>query len=269
MKEGTISLLALVALFLLKVVLADELSLPFHMPINETFDLEVFQGNALVGVYSHRRCGKGFGGQKCIEPGECCSLYGWCGTTIAYCAPENCQSQCVKPSPPPPPSAYLRCGRQAGGRKCIKPGECCSLCGWCGTTIAYCAPENCQSQCVKPSPPPPPSAYLRCGRQAGGRKCIKPGECCSLFGWCGTTIAYCAPENCQSQCVKPSPPPSAYPRCGRQGGGGKCIKTGECCSIYGWCGTTSNYCAPKNCQSQCKSTLTSSANNRMTGIESF
>lgn len=38
----------------------------------------------------------------------------------------------------------------------------------------------------------------QCGRQAGGALC-PGGQCCSKFGWCGTTSDYCTNE-CQSQC---------------------------------------------------------------------
>ncbi|XP_028795256.1 endochitinase A-like isoform X1 [Neltuma alba] len=39
-------------------------------------------------------------------------------------------------------------------------------------------------------------------------------------------------------------------QCGRQAGGALC-PNGLCCSQYGWCGTTNDYCS-NNCQSQCK-----------------
>ncbi|KAH7518310.1 hypothetical protein FEM48_Zijuj09G0157800 [Ziziphus jujuba var. spinosa] len=38
----------------------------------------------------------------------------------------------------------------------------------------------------------------QCGRQAGGALC-PGGQCCSKYGWCGTTPDYCNNE-CQSQC---------------------------------------------------------------------
>ncbi|KAG5618576.1 hypothetical protein H5410_018400 [Solanum commersonii] len=109
----------------------------------------------------------------------------------------------------------------------------------------------------------------RCENQAVGRKCPN-GMCCSKYGWCGTTLAHCSPKNCQSQCKIPSPPPPSPPpppsfpqgRCGNQAAGIKC-PTGLCCSKHGWCGTTSAYCAPGKCQSQCKTTLTSSFHNPM------
>ncbi|KAL9241777.1 hypothetical protein vseg_015843 [Gypsophila vaccaria] len=39
-------------------------------------------------------------------------------------------------------------------------------------------------------------------------------------------------------------------QCGRQGGGRSC-GSGLCCSQYGYCGTSPDYCGPRNCQSQC------------------
>ncbi|KAH0742895.1 hypothetical protein KY290_030888 [Solanum tuberosum] len=38
----------------------------------------------------------------------------------------------------------------------------------------------------------------QCGSQAGGALCAN-GLCCSQYGYCGTTTAYCG-SGCQSQC---------------------------------------------------------------------
>jgi hypothetical protein len=38
----------------------------------------------------------------------------------------------------------------------------------------------------------------QCGSQAGGAVCAN-GECCSKYGWCGTTPEYCETD-CQSNC---------------------------------------------------------------------
>ncbi|XP_031493714.1 basic endochitinase [Nymphaea colorata] len=83
----------------------------------------------------------------------------------------------------------------------------------------------------------------QCGTQAGGALCAG-GLCCSQWGYCGSTSAYCG-TGCQSQC----PGGSTVPRCGTQGGGAVCAG-GLCCSQYGYCGSTSDYCGA-NCQSQC------------------
>lgn len=55
------------------------------------------------------------------------------------------------------------------------------------------------------------SLAQQCGSQAGGKTCPN-GLCCSQFGYCGSTEAYCG-KNCQSQCggagSTPSPTPSS------------------------------------------------------------
>jgi len=83
-----------------------------------------------------------------------------------------------------------------------------------------------------------------CGMNKG--KC-PDGECCSRFGWCGTSEKHCLVSNgCQSKfgnCIllTPSPdlPISTNGRCGEKYG--KC-PSGQCCSRYGWCGKSSDYC---------------------------
>ena len=59
-------------------------------------------GLLLVAYSTAEQCGEQADGALCPE-GQCCSNYGWCGTTENYCDPEYCQSQCPAPSPPPPP----------------------------------------------------------------------------------------------------------------------------------------------------------------------
>ncbi|RWR90608.1 chitinase Ib [Cinnamomum micranthum f. kanehirae] len=55
----------------------------------------------------------------------------------------------------------------------------------------------------------------KCGSQAGGATC-PDGLCCSQYGYCGSTDAYCGP-GCQSQCSGGSTPtPTPTP----PGGGG-------------------------------------------------
>nr|AHZ57097.1 latex protein MLX56-7 [Morus alba var. alba] len=39
------------------------------------------------------RCGSDLGNPPC-DPGRCCSIHNWCGSTAAYCSGSNCQYQC-------------------------------------------------------------------------------------------------------------------------------------------------------------------------------
>ncbi|CAF2127308.1 endochitinase CH25 [Brassica rapa] len=53
------------------------------------------------------------------------------------------------------------------------------------------------------------SSGQQCGRQAQGALCPN-GLCCSEYGWCGTTEAYCG-RGCQSQCTPTPPTPTPTP----------------------------------------------------------
>ncbi|KAI3847725.1 hypothetical protein MKW92_048634 [Papaver armeniacum] len=54
-------------------------------------------------TFAQVQCGSGAGGALC-SGGLCCSQYGYCGSTSAYCG-AGCQSQCTIVSPPPPPAS--------------------------------------------------------------------------------------------------------------------------------------------------------------------
>lgn len=147
-----------------------------------------------------QQCGAQGRGRRCPN-GLCCSEVGYCGTSSAYCG-RGCQSQCsvnaVAVVAAPPPVQATRCGRQARGRRCPN-GLCCSQFGYCGSGSDYYG-AGCQSQCrrVNGNDTVPPVQAPQCGAQSRGRRC-PDGLCCSQFGYCGTTGAYCG-QGCQSQC---------------------------------------------------------------------
>ncbi|KAF4624626.1 hypothetical protein G7Y89_g13544 [Cudoniella acicularis] len=131
---------------------------------------------------------------------------------------------------------------------------------------------------VIPSPSvTPPEGPLKasidgsCGQSA---TCLGSlfGDCCSKYGYCGHTSDYCSLDSgCQSYfglcgdtpLVSPVAPvaspvstsnpitalkPSVDGSCGKDA---TCLGStfGPCCSSYGWCGSTSEYCLPSNgCQ---------------------
>ena len=88
------------------------------------------------------------------------------------------------------------------------------------------------------------------------------GTCCSQYGFCGNTDAYCG-AGCQSGCPSTTggsggSTPRAYSpngQCGKGNGDLLCdpnstVYTGTCCSSYGWCGNTTDHCGA-GCQSGC------------------
>ncbi|ORX55839.1 hypothetical protein BCR36DRAFT_280682 [Piromyces finnis] len=124
---------------------------------------------------------------------------------------------------------------------------------------------------------------IRCGKEFGTS--CPAGECCSKYGYCGFSDAHCKIENkCQPEyglCIdkegnkiepdveekpattttttakpvatttkeesKPTSTTHQSNRCGK--GYGACGR-GLCCSRYGWCGTTEEFCSVSTCQNE-------------------
>ncbi|KAF2178301.1 carbohydrate-binding module family 18 protein, partial [Zopfia rhizophila CBS 207.26] len=173
-------------------------------------------------------CG-GQTGQTCLGStfGDCCSAYGWCGSTDLYCqATEGCQlgfGECIAPSPVSSsalPTSTVKvstdgtCGGDSGF-VCTGSGfgDCCSPYGWCGSGSGHCG-AGCQTPfgTCNSSPTtlatvtgtaPQPSSTLKvslngeCGGTTG-QTCLGSdfGNCCSEYGYCGSTEIYCS-TGCQ------------------------------------------------------------------------
>lgn len=136
-------------------------------------------------------CGGGNPGNGVCANGQCCSQYGWCGTTVAHCDGN--------------PHSGGTCGGGNPGNGVCASGECCSQYGWCGMTAAHCAGN--------PPIPSPPSRGTCGGGNPGNGVCAN-GECCSQYGWCGTSSAHCAGNP-----PGPSPPTPPSPISGKVIGG--------------------------------------------------
>jgi len=166
---------------------------------------------------------------------------------------------------------------QCGSIYGICPGSgCCSQWGYCGTSSKHCGSGcqadygNCSSssssssssktKTTKSKSGPTTSPGGRCGKGYG----ICPGsECCSEWGYCGTSSKHCGSGcqadygNCSSSSSsssssktkttksKSGPTTSPGGRCGK--GYGICPGS-ECCSEWGYCGTSSKHCG-SGCQS--------------------
>jgi hypothetical protein len=83
------------------------------------------------------------------------------------------------------------------------------------------------------------------------------GNCCSQYGWCGSTTDHCgtgcnlAAGTCSGGgSTAPAPAPakkvSTDGSCGTTTCAGSAF--GNCCSQYGWCGSTADHCGT-GCQS--------------------
>jgi len=255
-----------------------------NLTIKNLDELHIEEGSE-VKISTNGKCGSDDG--RCPE-GQCCSVYGYCGTSERHCT-NGCQSEfgvcnktttttttTTKTKTSLPTSTNGKCGPSDG--KCPS-GQCCSKYGWCGKTDEYCG-TGCQfefGECKGSSTPVtttttkktttttttttkktstktslPTSTTGKCGPSEG--KCPS-GQCCSKYGWCGTSDKHCT-TGCQSEfgvckgtsttITKVSLPTSTNGKCGSSDG--QC-PSGQCCSKYGWCGKTDEYCGT-GCQSE-------------------
>ncbi|KAH7346083.1 hypothetical protein BKA66DRAFT_505795, partial [Pyrenochaeta sp. MPI-SDFR-AT-0127] len=109
-------------------------------------------------ISTSARCGPSFGFTcQGSSFGDCCSSYGYCGSTRDYCG-TGCQS------------GY----------------------GSCQSTSSPSASSSASLPIVSPVPIGKTSQDGSCGGSKG-YSCLnsKFGNCCSQYGWCGSTSAYC------------------------------------------------------------------------------
>ncbi|SPQ95626.1 unnamed protein product (mitochondrion) [Plasmodiophora brassicae] len=92
---------------------------------------------------------------------------------------------------------------------------------------------------------PVPTPAQRCGT---GLPLCNPGSCCSQWGYCGSTIDYCNAQSMYPMVPFPKPTTPAptvlkiAPAAQACGTSLPLCPVGSCCSQWGFCGTTSDYC---------------------------
>lgn len=115
--------------------------------------------------------------------GPCCSQYGWCGSTSAYCG-----TGCV-----------LNCTTKATTTKVTTTKA--------TSSSVIVSPTTSSSVIVLPTttslggvtPSSLPTNLISTDGTCGGNVICPNGGCCSVNGWCGNTQAHCG-LGCQSQC---------------------------------------------------------------------
>lgn len=168
-------------------------------------------------------------------------------------------------------------------------GNCCSAAGWCGSTDEYCgtgcqsASGNCTTTSTTTSVPVTPTSTSTSTTPSGTGvistdgscsstiTCVgsEYGNCCSQYGYCGSTTDYCG-TGCNplgGSCTSSGTPTTTTSAPASTSTstltvsddatcGGTTKKTcqgstfGNCCSQYGYCGSTTDYCSASNgCQS--------------------
>ncbi|OSS54028.1 hypothetical protein B5807_00423 [Epicoccum nigrum] len=188
-------------------------------------------------------------GSTCLGStfGNCCSQYNYCGSTTDHCG-TGCQSgfgncggngavsskaatstvkpatSTVKTSAAPTATTASKVSTDGtcagtGKQTCAGStfGNCCSQSGWCGSTTDYCG-TGCQtgfgtcgslsaSKAANPTSTKPAATSAAAKKIStdgtcagtGGFTCQGStfGNCCSQYGWCGSTTGHCT-SGCQS-----------------------------------------------------------------------
>jgi len=95
-------------------------------------------------VFADLKCGDEYG--QCPE-GQCCSQWGYCGTTSAYCG-VGCLPEfgiCDEINEADIDSRVTVDGQCGHGHGICPEGQCCSSVGWCGLDERFCL-DGCQSE---------------------------------------------------------------------------------------------------------------------------
>ena len=160
-------------------------------------NFEGLSGDAPLVPTTNGQCGNGV---TCAGSpyGDCCSTRGWCGSGSSYCSASTCQpsfGKCQTYSKIPIVSQNGACGN---GVTCLGSvfGNCCSKNGYCGSSADYCS-LTARCQPLFGSCGLPVSMDGSCGNQIGCQGSVF-GDCCSQYGYCGATDAYCEiAQGCQ------------------------------------------------------------------------
>jgi hypothetical protein len=184
----------------------------------------------------------------------CCSSQNWCGDSDDHCLlNKGCQEQYGKCTHIKSSLAQGNCGPNIGS---CASGLCCSSQNWCGDSDDHCLlNKGCQEQYGKCTHIKSSLAQGNCGPDIGS---CASGLCCSSQNWCGDSEDHCLLiKGCQEGYGKCTHLKTflAQGNCGPDIGS---CTSGLCCSKWGWCGTTSDYCGI-NCQKEfgtCTSTFT-------------
>jgi len=174
-------------------------------------------------ISKNGKCGESYG--RCPD-NQCCSVYGYCGSSSDYCS--KCQSQ------------WGYCpGSSSSTKKTTTSKD-------TKTTTTSIISTSTATNII--------STDSKCGP---GKGSCPNGQCCSKYGYCGTSSDYCGtgcqPEfgKCTADSTKTTTTSSSIKATsqatnastkGTCGAGKGSCPNGQCCSKYGYCGTSSSHC---------------------------
>ncbi|KAJ1984100.1 hypothetical protein H4R33_004506 [Dimargaris cristalligena] len=206
--------------------------------------------------------------------GQCCSQWGWCGVGDGFCG-TGCQNgPCSgnggnNPQPtststiPTKPTNISTDGTCDADKSC--PGsQCCSQWGFCGVGDGFCG-AGCKNgpcsgnggsnpQPTSTSTAPTKPTNISTDGTCGADKSCPGSQCCSQWGFCGVGDGFCG-AGCKNgpcsgnggdnpQPTSTSTPPTKPTNISTDGScsASKACPSGQCCSIWGFCGTGPSFC---------------------------
>jgi len=165
-----------------------------------TATLSTASATSSSSISNDGRCGPDHDNTVCLGSvyGDCCSVWGWCGSESDTCGHLICDTQHGICDPVPEEPLISQdgvCGYNSFiGATCAGSafGSCCDWFGECGTGSIHCAPENCDPDygtCGGSGLPV--SIDGECGANSHTCEGYEGGGCCSESGYCGSTSEYC------------------------------------------------------------------------------
>jgi len=222
--------------------------------ISEEFGLNIDLGKETYGtdISYDGRCGEGHG--KCPN-NECCSAYGYCGSEADYCS--NCQADwgyCPGAPAKKTTTSVKKTTTTTTVKNTTTVKKTTTTAKKTKTTTKNTkkTTTTAKKTTTKTSGATNISTDGTCGANKG--RCPS-GQCCSKYGYCGTTTDHCS-AGCQSSFGICSSSSNNTSNTGSSGtdytkieskdgtcgsGKGRC-PSGQCCSKYGYCGTTNDHC---------------------------
>jgi len=199
-----------------------------------------------VAVATAKQCGSGIG--SCPK-GYCCSKYGYCGKTEDYCG-TGCQTKfgvCTTGNNTKNTKKVSKNGRCGSSFGSCPNSKCCSKYGYCGTSDAHCG-TGCQSEfgkCNKKATKKTTTTKKATKKTTTTKKATKKTTTTTTKKSVVKTTKKTTTTTKKTTTVT-SKKTSTNGLCG--GKNGVCPDD-LCCSQYGYCGSSDEYCG-KGCQSE-------------------
>jgi len=199
-----------------------------------------------VAVVTAKQCGSGIG--SCPK-GYCCSKYGYCGKTEDYCG-TGCQTKfgvCTTGNNTKNTKKVSKNGRCGSSFGSCPNSKCCSKYGYCGTSDAHCG-TGCQSEfgkCNKKATKKTTTTKKATKKTTTTKKATKKTTTTTTKKSVVKTTKKTTTTTKKTTTVT-SKKTSTNGLCG--GKNGVCPDD-LCCSQYGYCGSSDEYCG-KGCQSE-------------------